>query len=59
MNRLTAWPHHRLTLGIAGCLALLTVLGATDGDVDWTFWSGLVIVAVLIALALKEKRRGD
>jgi len=59
MNRLMAWPHHRLTLAIAVCLGLITAMNAAERDFGWPFWSGVVIVAWLIVVALKEKRRGD
>lgn len=57
MNRLASLPHHKLTAAIAVCMAILTVLGALDGSLGWSFWLGLAMTAALAVIAVREKRR--
>jgi hypothetical protein len=57
MNRLTAWSDHRLTWGIAACLAILALIGVFSGF-DWKDVFLLAVAAYCVFYGLGERRRG-
>lgn len=59
VERLAEWPHHRLSLGIAASQAGLAGLSAVDGDFGWTFWGLVTVAAFWVAIALRERQRGQ
>lgn len=57
MQRLDAWPEHKVTFGIAIAIGITTLLRGLSGDLGWGFWASLLLTAVVIVIAVREKRR--
>jgi heme/copper-type cytochrome/quinol oxidase subunit 4 len=57
VKRLDRWPDHKLTFGIAVCMAIITVLSASDGQLGWDFYAALFVTVAVVVIGVREKRR--
>ncbi len=58
VNRLAAWPNHRLSLGMGASQAGMAGISASNGDFGLTFWGLVTLAAFWVAIARRERRRG-
>ena len=59
IDRVAAWPSSKSTFALAICMAALSVVNAINGDLDWAFWAPTAIALVLLAVGLRQRRKGD
>lgn len=56
MQRLDAWPEHRVTFGIAIAIGTVTLLRGLAGDLERGFWTSLLLTAAVIVIGVRESR---
>jgi hypothetical protein len=60
VKSLDEWPNHKLTFVLAVCFgAIPALVSASDGQLDWFFWGGLIVMVNFIVIGVREKGRAD